>query len=506
MASTLQQLFAGTTVSPIREFVAAQIDPHQHQRVILPCVGRWATATAVAKQVHPSRIEASDLSLFSSVVGYLADPRHSIGDLDVTIPDGLGRFVAGAGGETEYAAGVLLTLKFLSTPPKNAYVIEFRNEMWANAAGLRTALTVELEQQAAVLDGCRYDIADLRAVAEPVAEDGPDTFFYVNPPGYAGGYTKMFAAAEQLLWDGGLAAGDEFTPDEIVPTLVPLTDSAALCMSYAHHGTQYMPPGWTPLMVMQHDPTRSEYIAANRDPGVRLAATRVPKFNVRRWPIYDEQEITTGSRIEFLVVPRDTGLYYRDLFVHRLGQTKAEIYVLMLVDGRVVATCGLHAREMIRGVTRYISEVYGISVTSRRYARLNRLFMMALTSTDFHRWLLAAKPDLQASTADGIQTSSPAVSHEVKINRGILKLVSRVPRPGGGFHLIYRADWSAKTWPEMLADWLARHAWAARPSWDGPRLPKPPDEQAKPGRSRRGRARKTTAEPEEQQTTDEQHN
>jgi hypothetical protein len=494
LADTLQQLFAGTTVSPIREFVAAQVDPARHSRVVLPCVGRWSTATAVAKHVQPSRIEASDLSLFSSVIGYLADPRHTIADLDVVVPDGLGRFVAGAADETEYAAGLLLTLKFLATPPKNAYLIEFRNEMWANATPLRASLAAALTDQTKLLAGCRYDVADMRDVTEPIAEAGPDTFYYVNPPGYAGGYTKMYAAAEQILWDGGLAAGQEFTPDEIVPTLVPLTDADALALSYAHHGTQYLPPRWTKLMVLQYDANRFEYIAANRDEhDTRLAASKVnARSNPRRWPIYAEEEITPESVIEFTLVNRDTGLHYRDLFVHRLGQTKAEIYVLMLVDGRVVATCGLHRRELLLGRTRYIGEVYGISVTSRRYARLNRLFMMALTSRDFYAWCLASQPDMQAVGADGIQTSSPAVSHEVKINRGILKLVSREPRPGGGFHLIYRADWSPKTWPQMLAEWLNRHAWACRDTWDGPRLPEP-NTQPKPARRRRSRTRDAEA-------------
>lgn len=468
------QLFLGTTVSPVREFVAERIDPDRHDRVVLPCVGRWAVATAAAARAGAKRIEASDLSLFSSVIGYLADPSKNLDELDVRIPDGMGKFTRDTVTEYDHAAGVLMTLKFLSSPAKSAFDQEIKNELWRNARSYRDHVAEGLEKQVELLAGCSYEVADVRAVTEELTlaepADAERVFYYVNPPGYKGGYTKMYGVAERLMWQPRLEDG-EFDPDEAFALLASLTDSPATVLGYVHHGDEAAPDGWVKLMAHAPKAGRVDYVVANRDPdGARLTIPPRADRSPRRWPVYNEQEITPESVIEFVKVDKDTALHYRDLFVHRLGQSTAQWYGLMLIDGRVVTSFGLLPRALIQGISPYLSEVFGISMTSRRYKRMGKLFMLALTSGDFKRWAQATWPNLLLNyEPHGIETASPTLHHEGKTDRGVLKLVRRVELPGGGFQLLYHGDFRLDdTFPAVMARWHKQFGHMSRPDWTDP--------------------------------------
>lgn len=470
-ASPVGQLFLGTTVSPVREFVAERINPAKHDRVLLPCVGRWAVATAAAEQIDNERIYASDLSLFSTVIGYLADPDKTLEQLEIRIPDGIGKFTDGAQDEIEWAAGVLLTVKFLSSPAKNAYDQEIRNEFWRNADGYRLDVAEGLKQQVERLAGIHYEIDDVRVVTQALVDADPDeaarTFYYVNPPGYAGGYTKMYGVAEKMMWEPRLETG-EFHPDEAYGLLAALTDSPATVLGYVHHGDENAPDGWVKLMAHGPKPGRVDYIIANRDPdGARLTIPPRHDRAPKRWPVYNEQEITPDSVIEFVKVDKDTALHYRDLFVHRLGQSSAQWYGLMLIDGRVVTSFGLLPRALIQGISPYLSEVFGISITSRRYSRIGKLFMLALTSGDFKKWAQASWPNLLLNyEPHGIETASPTLHHEGKTDRGVLKLVRRVEVPSGGFQLLYHGDFRLEdTFHNVMATWHGKFGHMSRPDW-----------------------------------------
>lgn len=468
MASTMNLLFAGVTTSPAREFVAEQIDAKKHKRVVLPCVGRWAVPTAaVARGVKPSQIEASDLSLFSTLVGYLADPRHDVDELGIVVPAPFDRFTREPKDAVEFAAGVMLAIKMMTTPPKNVYAIEFRREVWARANAYRETLASELREQVDLLRGCRYDVLDVRAVFESLAnDDDAGTFAYVNLPGYEGGYTKMYGAAEEQLWTPSLPTS-EFSPSEALPTLDKVTGKQPLVCAYIHHGDEQMPDGWHKVMAIAAATDRVDYIVSNHDVKSRTSVTRFTDGTAKRMPIFDDTcEIRPDSVISFVNVDKHTGLHYRDLFVHRLGQTRAEKYVLMLIDGRVVTSCGLLLRDVVLGKTDYLAEVYGISVTSKRYSRLGKLFMLALTSGDFRQWCLAEMPQIHMSDLRGIQTASPALHHEGKTDRGVLKLVRRIPLKNGGFQLLYRGEFRDDTWADVMSTWHAKFGHMSRPGWD----------------------------------------
>ena len=109
--------------------------------------------------------------------------------------------------------------------------------------------------------------------------------------------------------------------------------------------------------------------------------------NIRKLAIYDDHEITPASKFRVILVGLPTALYYRDLFVHRLGATTADRGSLLLVDGQVMTAFGIFIQDFLQFRTRHLLEMFGITRSSRRYRRLGKLFMLLLTSGEMKKRL-----------------------------------------------------------------------------------------------------------------------
>jgi hypothetical protein len=302
-------------------------------------------------------------------------------------------------------------------------------------------------------------VADVRMVIEQLADSGSDTFAYFNLPGYAGGYGRLFGRAEAALrWQG--VTGAELRPDEAPGIFARLAESDALCLTYiSTQGGRVnldaaTAAGWTRVGAKEVRRGRTDYVLANRDPAKRYVER--PQIKApEKYPIFADHDITPETQVRILSVTAETCLYYRDLFVHRMGTTSAGSYHLLLLDGRVTTAFGLEGRDVRLARTTYVGEVFGISVSSPRYERLGKLFMALLTSGDMHRWLMARYSYFTLSGLEGISTSSLTQHAEGKTDRGIARLVHR-ERHGEGYRVQYVADFRDDTWPEAIAWWLGK--------------------------------------------------
>jgi hypothetical protein len=222
--------------------------------------------------------------------------------------------------------------------------------------------------------------------------------------------------------------------------------------------------GWTPCFALPQNQERTDYIVGNFDVRQRYAHTRIDRKRPIPFEIYDDQEITKESVIQFVPVDACTALYYRDLFVHRLGSTIAEFYFLMLIDGRVTSACGINDQHLNHGTSEYISEVFGITRTSQRYARLGKLFMLCLTSGSFRMALMRSRRSMQFRTPKGVQTTSITRHREGKTDRSVMKR-HLVEEHEMGYKIIYRADFREDTWKDCLNKWLDKWGEKTRPAY-----------------------------------------
>lgn len=482
MPSPAGVLFPQVTETPSREFIALQLSAAAGcSKLVVPAAGRFAAATAAVPILGAKNITCCDTGLIPSLLGTLA-AGIPLADLGVTVPDlqGLQVFVAGLRDPFDEAAGIMLAVRYLAIRRDTAYMAEQARQVRAAAAGLRAWLAGQLRGQAQTLTGIRYQITP---AADAILGADPAAAVFLDLRGMGTRTRKELTAAEQMFWR---TAPDPAGPKDIPGLLEVLGMRDQLGIACVT-GDKHIPDGWVRLAVTETG-GKPDYVIATKDPGGRLAKTRRRPGAPGTWPLYADQEITPDSQVGVISVDRDTALHYRDLIVHRLaGTTTSERFYLFTVDGRVTTVFGLHFRDQVTGKTDYCAETFGITITSDRYARLGKLFMLCLTSSDMAGFLLRSAPNmLQRNPPAGLQTSSPTVGHEGKADRGVMQLVSREPRPGGGFHLVYRTEWRAESWAQVVARWHREQAHHARPGWDGPRLPAPQPEVRK---KRRGRGR-----------------
>jgi len=450
----LNSIFEGVTTSPGRDVVARIIAGAKPEVVYSPCVGRYGAAQAMlAAGVPPERMWCSDVSLFSSIIGYLADPTLDLSELGIEIAEPFAELVDD-GDPMTLAAVAMLALKWDQVPPTNIYNSDIRREIRKNAAEYRERIRTRLQSMVDRLGPIHYELADVREVVSRAQRES-GAALYINPPGYARGYEKMYPY-ETVRWSKPSVMAWDPKVDR-VRLFADLAEVDCLALLYSI-GDESVPEGWKAVFAKQMKHERVDYVWANRDVEDRAIDGPFTRKDPRRFEIYDEQEITPETKIQFVAVDKETCLYYRDLFVHRLGSTESQSYYLMLLDGRVVTPLGLHLRDLTLGRSEYASETFGITKTSRRYKRLGKLFMMALTSVDFQEFLIGHHRWMHLRPPRGIRTTSITRHPEGKTDCGVLKVVHREKLEGGdSWRLIYQTDFREESWPECIARWLEKH-------------------------------------------------
>jgi hypothetical protein len=314
----------------------------------------------------------------------------------------------------------------------------------------REAMRRQLEALVQNIAGIHYEIADIWNVVSRVSQE--DVPFYASVPHYARGYTKMFAAPD-LKWNEPNIP--EFDPG-MFPVLLEQLGPAKCCAFLCRRceWAAEIPPPWRKVFGKPDD-HRALWIISNRSVDAR-AENKTGFGEIKKLPIYDDHEITPASKFHVLMVGLPTALYYRDLFVHRLGATTADRGFLLLVDGQVMTSFAVFLQDFLQFRTQYLPEMFGITRSSKRYHRLGKLFMLLLTSGEMKKRLCDILK-LGLHEPRGIQTTSITVHEEGKTDRGALKVTSREQLDDGRFRIIYRGDFRDDSFADVVADWLKKH-------------------------------------------------
>ena len=447
---TTGSIFQGVTTAPCRDFIALQIVAADKKRVYMPCAGRFGSALAYIG--HAKKTEGlltSDICLFSSMIGYMFDQRHSIEELDIRNESVI---QPRSQEPDEIVAAAMLALKYAQVKPTSLYGVNMRREILSNRDRYLDQIIERNKVMCDLLKGSRYDIQDVWDVIEEAAED-EDAALFVNVPTYKGGYERMFKDSG-IKWNEPQIG--QFNPDMFAQMVERLTDAKCDAFVYSQKNLDKIPEdGWKTVYAQPYGPDRTDYVVANHHTKQSYAVQSTKVKPIKIYQIYDDEEITPDTKIEFVQVDETTALYYRDLFVHKLGTTTAEAFYLMLIDGKVNTALGLSMRDVFTQKSKYIGEVFGISRSSVRYKRLGKLFMMCLTSGDFLKMLMS-KYNFGVRQPIGIKTSSLTTHWEGKTDRSVMKLTYREQLPSGTFRVIYQGDFREDTYRDCIVTWLKR--------------------------------------------------
>ncbi len=465
-------IFQGVTPTTARKALRVLIeqayDKKGHTKFVTPCVGSFAMVEAAVKGgVKPTDIVASDITLYSSVLGYILDPTKSVEELKFEPHDPELKEIwdeISTDSEYELAAKILFCIHLSQIVPKKEWIRWQRITMLEQRFEIVGKYAAGLKRLDGEIGGLTYECRDAHA---HVAEFWGDSSVWVwyNPPAYKGGYTKMFDPKGKYSWadPSGVV---ELTFKEIAPFVDELFEKTCTATIYVEEWypiDSWQDGKWFVHYAEPYGKTlRYIHIAVNKADIVDVPLMARPKITYlpgKVPPVYNDEEITAGSVIEFVPCKREVALYFYDLFVRELGMTQAESYYLFMVDGRVAGTVGLFLSNYIVQRKPILHETFGLSPTSQRYLRLNRLLMRYLTSKEFARQVETTLTDsLFLPDLEVLQTTCLSKYPEVKVNRGILKLVRREKQPNGRFKLIYRSDFHDMTMKEVVAEWLKKHA------------------------------------------------
>ena len=456
----LGEIFQGVTPKPFRDYLVRLFREtrEQYPKLYVPCAGRFTAAELAAYAGYDrANMVCSDISLFSSLLGYAIAGRP-LSELGIEFHDDFLDSELTPLLQTERAAGAICyALRWCQFGEGKYYEGLIKDQFVTERETHIDKFQADVDAMAERLAGAQYQVADMWDDIEAYRDD-PEAVLFINPPGYAKGYTKMFDTGGRVKWRAPGAV--EFDPRTDHRRMYEMVmDRPALVVMYRY---QAIEPDMVDHAVFASEYTaeRADYILVNRARECPIGFNRRKELQIcpSKYPLLPEgHEITEASRIDFVETKKQHALYYRDLFAHKLGVARSEGYFLALIDGYVFSVFGMMFGHVLRGVSDMVNESFGFSVPNERYRRLNKLLMMCLVSGSAQKFFRQCnKLEMSPYPINRFQTTCLSDVPELKINRGILKIVGRERMPNGTYKINYNADFNDKDFSDVLATWLKR--------------------------------------------------
>ena len=443
-------LFLGIIPKEFREYVTRVLKNERsgYLRLYDINAGAFSIAScAVQAGFEKSQIYCSDVSLYSSVIGYFLSNKN-IADLEVRINDGNHE------GIVTDVAEILLCIKYYAMGDNNFYAKQLKKEVKFNWAKYKEQIENQLKTLYEHLGGIHYECRDMMDVVDMYKDDS-DVIICADPPGNKQGYFKMFDTDGIVEWKE--PKFEIFDPKNGKQELIQIaaeSEAGFLIRNYKEIPVQKI----NKVIAIEAGDS-FDYYLYNREFGKTIYRRKETAVQPKKVALFsDEDRIRMDSKIWFEPITKEQALYYRDLFAHRLGVTRSELYVAMFIDGKMSSVCGIYLSDWCMKGANYIFESFGFSVRPKLYPRINKLHMMCLTSHEFRDFIKAKYKAVQHELTT-FRTVCLARHHEQKGNRGVLRLESREQMKNGMFKLKYVTEFKDETWQDMKTKFLKKEGY-----------------------------------------------
>lgn len=453
--------FVGGTLTPVEQRFIAVLLKNAHKqgytRFVEPCAGAFAMSHIAAQCGYkPSEIEASDVSMFTSIMGY-AITGQSLEELEIRA-DGF------TNEELLDPAVALYAWKYLKAT-RNAgreYGYELMVDLEARREYYIDSLRAQLDRAKQLLHGMSYRPLDMWKHLEECYDD-PHCIVIANPPTYTAGFEKWYDTGGRMTWkepEYGI-----FDPKTGLTELYDkMSDAKCLLMCYEENA-----PGLTAgHPVFARYGVRdgiNVYLTTNRpDEATMLAEGKmITRPNEGKLEPLDcsilprDYEITRKSKIQITQIERTAAQYYRKLWTHNFVGSAAPINMAVLIDGKLAGVFGLDKSALTMGafgtqVSDAVFLMYGMTVPHKTY-RLGRLLQMLTQSKAL---IMSICTDLEKEKAKTLKTVQMTKYPESKEMRGLMELTKKVPDKKMGWRLTYESPLYDRTNEETLDEWLRR--------------------------------------------------
>jgi hypothetical protein len=466
-------LFLNTWDQPERAFalpIFKELRRRGYNRYVEPMAGAFVMPLVAREAFQPGEMEASDVSLFSSVCGYLLAGKDLAG-LGVRVD---GEPLELNGEPADQAAHILQTqlLLRMQTRPNVAYWRELVRDLTEREDQHRAAIRGGLERLQQRLGGLAdYRAEDVWTHVARAAED-EHAVCSLNPPAYRAGFEKFYYTAGRLGWDE--PEYEIFDASDGIRRICEIFEGKPgllLIQEQKEPGNHSHPK---PIYARHLSAGQYVYFLSNR-PDEVFEITGGPKVKpkggktiepLQGVPIIPpDYDIGPDAEIAIVELSEGQAAYYKQFWLHRLDGSDGGHNFGVIVDGRIAGIGGYSFASMTftlpesNGVRRdkwADSVIMRYAIGAPHQYRLTRLATLVALQRQTLRALAGPGTQLYAEAAAGIITVEYTRHPESKGLRGLMKLADRKKDPRDGYRLFYHAPLGDLDYPQCLERWLAK--------------------------------------------------
>lgn len=419
-----------------------------YTRFVEPCAGTFALSNlAVQNGFNPEQIEASDVSLMPTLLGY-AITGQSLAPLRIEAQGFLSEELLDPA-TALYAQLYLRTSKNAGNEYYHNILMDLKERRKEHIENINRQIEVIKN----LLHGMSYKAVDMWKHLEEVLDD-PSTIVIANPPTYFSGFEKFYDTQGKMTWNE--PEYELFDPETGHKQFYDMCmDAKALVLCYQEKRTGEA-VGHT---IYARAGTRGDlnaYITTNREEEAtalangkkikRKAESKLEPIGCSILP--RDYVITEQSKIQIIPIKAGTAQYYRVLWTHNFVGSSATWNRALLIDGYVAGVFGISKMTSDSIFVWYVMKV------PHEVYRLGRLCYMLAQNKHFSDTLLDT---IDREKVVKMRTAMLTKHPENKEVRGIMKLVNRVTDKENGYKLTYEAGLvDGRTEQETLAEWLRR--------------------------------------------------
>ncbi|WP_027406176.1 hypothetical protein [Anaerovibrio sp. RM50] len=452
--------FLGTLVPSEQKFLKVLLEnarKNGYTKFVEPCAGAFAMShLAVQSGYKPAQIEASDVSMFTSIMGY-AITGKDLSELQIK-----------ATGFTDEEmcdpATALYAWKYLSTVKDagKAYFYNFMIDLKERREEHIATIREQLDRAKSILGGMSYRALDMWKHMDEVLDD-EHCIVIANPPTYTAGFEKYYDTSGNMTWkepEYGI-----FNPATGLQEFMDLCKNAkclVLCYEENSPGLTAGSPVFARYGVRNGI---NVYLTSNRPDEAAMLANgkKIARPNEGKMEPLEcsmlprDYVITEKSEVKVFPMERMNAQYYRKLWTHNFVGSSAPINMGVLIDGKIAGVFGVDKSALTMGafgtrVSDSLFLMYGMTVPHKTY-RLGRLITMLAQNKKF---VMGICNDLEKEKVGSLKTVQMTKYPEAKEMRGIMKLEVRKPDDRMGFRLTYKAELKDRDEKETLVEWLRR--------------------------------------------------
>lgn len=457
-AQQLNKIFLGHTPAEQRKYLT-EVFKHlkdKYPKLVIPAVGQFTLVKcAISAGYERENIYTSDYSLYSSLLGYLFSGKP-IDDLKFELAEQFRSEYELVNGETKKVAYIFWVMK-LAQMSKVHYQKLMYEDLLENKQKHISHIENQIKEMKDYFSGVNYEIKDLR---DEFVKREDDTLLVINPPVFKKGYTKMFDFTGYIEYNSNI---EEF---DWKKEYHQLYENSKL-LNYPVIWYRFRDAkGFDEKEIMfakEYEVEKQDYWLITKPEVIEgfkyyknIASFRRKNFRPYHLPIFSGKDrMDENSKVKFVSVQQEVGLYYRDLFAHRLGNTGAEHYFLLTIDDKVFSTCGFTTSKLFRLQTDYVFENFGFSVSHKEYPHANRLLMLMITSKEFKDVIYhKASNKNRIYNLNGLKTTCLSKYRSIKTHQGILHRMTRELMPNGMYKITAGTTWHNRDFKETLKVFL----------------------------------------------------